>query len=276
MRTFKRVLAVIVIVISALFLLVNIAGLIGVWWAETTAVSAVADVVQITDNIFQRAQTRVDQLNTRVGEAQQGVRNLETELRNAGDKVTDTNLVLATVTALTDKDVTPSLDRLQTASDNFNETLDDLDRTLRMLDRLTAGGSRMGDVVDKLRGAISSIRDLQQDLRDMRQALQDKKAETVAQLVDRLSAPIQRVDNRLGVVQGRLTTVSSDITEGRARLVTLQSRVDTALLLLAIAFTLVILWGILALIALILYAIAFLTGRDPIRRWYATEPATTG
>lgn len=273
MRTFKRILAVIVIVISAIFLLVNVAGLIGVWWAQATAVGVVADVVQISDTILQRTQVRVDQLTTRVGEAQQGVKNLETTIRDTGEKVTDTNLALATVNALTDKDVTPALERLQTASENFNETLDDLDRTLRMLDRLTVGPSRMGDLVDKLRAVLTSVRDLQQDVRDMRQALQEKKAETVAQLVDRITGPIQRVDNRLATTQTRLGGVSADITEGRARLVRLQSQVNTALLLLAIALTLVILWGILALIALILYAVAFLIGRDPIAGWYASQAA---
>lgn len=273
MRTFKRVLAVIVIIISAVFLLVNIAGLVGVWWGQRTAVGVVADVVQITDTIFQRTQVRVDQLNTRVVEAQQGVQKLDSVIRTTGEKVTDTNLALATINALTEQDVTPAVERLQTASDNFNETLDDLDRTLRMLDRLSVGPSRMGDTVDKLRGVLASIRDLQQDLRDMRQALQEKKADTVAQIVQRLTAPVQRVDNRLTTVQGRLNTVSADITQGRARLVAIQSEINTALLLLALGLTFVILWGILALIALILYAVAFLTGRDPIAGWYTVKAA---
>ncbi len=272
MRTFKRVLAVIVIVISVAFILVNIAGLAGVWWTEATAVGIVTDVVRFSDTLLQRTQVGVDRLNSRVGEVQVGVKNLEAQIRQTGDKVTDTNLVFATLQAATDKDITPAVERLQSTTESLNDTLDDLDRTLRMLDRLTSGDNRINNTVDRLRGVLTVVRDVQQDVQDYRQALQQKKEDTVSTVVDRVTQPVQRLDNRLTTVQERLANTSAEITDGRARLERIHSTVNLALFLLALALTFVILWGILALIALILYSVSFLTGRDPIARWYASAP----
>ena len=273
MWTFRKVLAVIVIIISALLILVNLAGLMGVWWTEATVMGIISDAVTLTDTIFQRTQVGVDRLNTRLGDVQTGVRNVETELRQVGDKVTETNLVLATLQAATERDITPAVDRLQAATENLNETLDNLDRTLRLLDRMTRGDNSVNNTVSNLRTVLAFVQDVQQDVQDLRQALQNKKQEAVSDTVDRVTRPIQRLDDRLGVAQGRLTTASTNIADGRERLARLHSNINLALFLLALALTFVILWGILALLALILYAVAFLRGHDPIARWYTAQTA---
>ncbi|MGE5601600.1 MAG: hypothetical protein ACM30E_01035 [Nitrososphaerales archaeon] len=282
MKTAKKVVAVIVMVLSAVLLLVMLASIAGTWWGQGQLKGVVTNVSASADNILERTQGAAGQINTVVSNSQGRVDEAVATIQNAGATVEETNLVLAAAEKVLDTDLTPAVERINERVSDTRDTIAIIDQTISLWKRLP--GARDNELLAKADELIGKVKALQQAVADLRANIQAAKSRVTTEAVNKLTTPLNRVSTALGSVSSDLTTFGQRIDEERAQLAALTSQVLTWITVGAVVLTLAFLWMALAQFGLFVHAYGVFTGRDPLARWHkgkesdgtAPAPQATG
>jgi hypothetical protein len=271
MKTFSKVVSVLVMIISALLVIVMLAGIYGVWWGNSQLRGIVTDVVTLADGTLERAQTVVGEVNDRVVRSQGRLDGVATLITKAGATVEQTNLAVVAAEELLDRDLTPAMEQLAERVTGLRDTIAMLDRTVSLWQLSPrSGDSKVLSTVDAVIGKFTT---LDQTLTETRASIKAAKTQATETVVSTLTDPINRVTDRLGAVSGNLTELAQAIDAQQAELLVLRDRLHRLITLLAIVFTLAFLWMALAQLGLFVHAYGVFTGRDPLARWHGAKNA---
>jgi hypothetical protein len=271
MQVLKKIVAAIVMVISALLLLAFLAGIVGTWIVRNDAIRVVGNVVTLADHSLQRAQTGLGQMRTEVGDVQTKLDSTVTGLESAGDRVDQTNLALVAAEALLNKDLTPGLQRLQDQVSDVRDRVAVIDDTIRVLQVLPM--TRQNPLVDAADALVERLKTFDQNVQETRQAVQAAKTEVTQEAVATVTAPLKRASTAAGGVNDRLGELDSRLAATQVEVHTLQQRFNSLVTLLAAIGTLACLWLALAQLGLFVHALGVFTGRDPLARWHRARSA---
>jgi hypothetical protein len=272
MRTFAKVVAVIVMILSAILFIAMLGGVFGTWWLRGQAVEVVTAVAASGDQALARGQELVGQANQIVQKGQGEVTKVTTGINNAGATAQDTNLVLTAAEAIFDKDLSPAVQRVQERGQDLRTTVAIVDQTVSLWRRLPGqNGSKLLDTVDELINTLTSI---SQSINEARASLQQAKAERIDQLVTTLTAPLEKINTSLANVSARLDQSDQRLAQGREDLVALRDRINNAITWAAVIGTFALFWMALAQLALFVHAYGVFTGRDPLGRWHKRGEAS--
>jgi predicted nucleic acid-binding Zn-ribbon protein len=266
MKTVRRVVSVLVMVVSALLLIATLAGIFGVWWGNSQLRGIVTDVATLADGMLERAQTAVDQVNTRVAQSQGKLEMVTTGITKVGATVEQTNLALVAAEELLGRDLSPTMERLTERVADLRDTLALADQTIGRLQRLPGSEDRrLLATADTVVGSITTVG---QDLAELRGNIQGAKTQATVTVVNTLTDPLNRVSDRLVALSGQLTQLEQAIDSQQAALLVLRERLHGLITLVAIILTLAFLWLALAQLGLFVHAYGVFTGRDPLARWH--------
>jgi hypothetical protein len=269
MNIAKKIAAVLVMVLSALLLIVMLAGVAGTWWGQGQLKGVVTQLSAATDQALERSQLAVAQINTVVTNGQARVDEAVTNVAQAGATIEQTNLALAAAEKLLDTDLTPTVERVTERTADVQATIAMIDRTISMLQLLSGGeDSKLLTLADDV---IEKVKTLQQSVADFSSNVQGAKSQATAQAVEKLTAPLNRVSTGLGAVSTDLAALDERIGSRQVQLATLTSQVLTGITLAAVALTLGFIWMALAQLALFVHAFGIFTGRDPLARWHKAK-----
>jgi signal transduction histidine kinase len=282
MEIVKKVVAVIVMILSVVLLLAMLAGVAGAWWGQGQLKGIVVDVSTAADAVLERSQAAVGQLNTVVGNTQGRVNEVVANIEKAGTNVEQTTLVLVAAERLLDTDLTPAVERVTQTVSDIRDTVTIIESTIRLWQRLP--GARDNELLATADTAVQKIRGLQQAVADTRTQIQTAKSQITAEAVGRLTTPLDRVSGALSTVGADLAQLDQRIDAEQAQLATLTSQVLTAITIGAVVLTFAFLWMALAQLGLFVHAYGIFTGRDPLARWHnrkgqgasASVPQATG
>ncbi len=266
MNVVKKVVAVLVMVLSVLLLLVMLAGIGGVWWGQGQLKGAVTSLSTAANTALTSASGAVTQVDTVVQTSQGRVDEAVTNITAAGTKVEESKVALAAAEKLLDTDLTSGLQRVTERVSDLRATISVIDQTVSLMQRLPGG--RDNQLLTTADAVIAKLKELDQAVQDFRTSVQDAKAQATAAVVEKVTTPLNRVSARLGEVSTDLATLNQRIAEEQSALATLTGQVLTGITLGAIVLTLAFLWMALAQLALFVHAWGIFTGRDPLARWH--------
>ena len=266
MRTFAKIVAVLVMALSVILFIAMLGGVFGTWWVRGQAVSVVTSVAAIGDQALARGQEIVSEASQIVQTGQGEVQKVADGVNKAGATAQDTNLVLTAAEAIFDKDLTPAVTRVRERGQDLRATIAVVDQTVSLWRRLPGqSDSKLLDTVDEL---VATLQSISQSIDDARAALKQAKTEKVDQIVTALTAPLNRINTGLGQVGARLELSNQRLAQGRDELAAVRDRINNALTLAAVLGTFALLWMALAQVALFVHAYGVFTGRDPLARWH--------
>ncbi len=273
MKVVKKIVSIIVMVISAVLLIASLGGVAGSWWVRGEAVRIVADLTVLADRSLERAQGAVDQAGQLVQRSKDTIDQLSTSIKDTGASVEETRVVLVAAEALFDTDLSPAVQRLTELSQDVRDTVAVIDQTLTLWRLSPIGGD--GQLLDIADAIVEKIQALGQILTDARQAIKDAKSAGIDKITEFLTGPLDNSSNKLGALSGELGQVSQRVDEEQANLPILRDRINTAITLVAVGLTLIFLWLALSQWGLFVHAYGVFTGRDPLARWHkrAAVPA---
>ncbi len=266
MQVVKKVAAVLVMILSALLLIVMLAGIAGAWWGQGQLRGLVTEVAATLDATLERSQNAVNQIDKLVVAAQGRVDVASTNVTKAGTKIEETNLALVALEKLLDQDLSPTVEQITQRASDTRDTLTLAESTIRLMSLVP--GSSDNKLLNLANEVIQKIRALDQAIQDARASIQGAKSQATADVVGKLTTPLGKVSEALGGVSADLAATSQRIDERQSQLAALADRVRLVITLLAVGFTLGLLWMALAQLALFVHAYGIFTGRDPLARWH--------
>jgi hypothetical protein len=256
---FKRVLGIIVIVISVIVLVVSLGGVVGTWVVRADVARLVGDVVIQVDAALQSAEDGVSRVNSQLDQTRSNITALNTTINTIGDKVEENNVILQAIDQIAGTSLAPAMDNLQkTAADLYDKVVA-VNSKVETLSQIPPFRGE-GDILDKVSNVLTGVQEAMQNLANFSQALSDAKSSITQNTVAVLTAPLNNLDNSLQNIQTAATGVQQTLNDIQTSLATFESTVIFWLNLAAVLITLLLLWIALSQYSLILHGWAMFKG----------------
>jgi len=238
---FKRILLYAAIVISIIFLLLGLAGIIGGWVIN----KPVTDTIQAVLISFDTALQRMEEVSVNAGaalsETSAALETADQRVQEAGEELADTNLILEAVSLIVGEDIEPNTDRVR---DNFVAIYD----TVVAIEEAIEAISSIPFVNLEIPGSeeIASIRtgmeEIAAGVAELKDEIQQRREERAENLVEAIGTPINRLNGRVEEMASRIAGIEARLGLAIERTEQVNSRVPLWIDIVSILNTLLFGW----------------------------------
>jgi hypothetical protein len=261
----KRILVGVVMVLTLVGLIVNMAELVGVWAAYGPTRNSVITVSNTLTQALQVADKGLTRINGYVTTARQTLTDVNNTAAQLGDRAKTNSPLITTLSQRVDTKLVPVLEKAQTTASTIH------DATLKVNSALEALNRFPGVTVPTLNGQLTGISDRAQEAQsaaqDLRVTLANIKAGTVTKAETAVMKITARIDAPLARIQALINTYQGKVANVQDRLTSSTNSILTWLLVIAIAWTILLIVFAGALLLLFLVCLQFIIhGRFPSLR----------
>jgi len=240
---FKRILLYAAIVISIIFLLLGLAGIIGGWVIN----KPVTETLQTVLTSFETALTRVEEVSVNAGaalsETSTALGNADQRVQEAGEELADTNLILEVVSLIVGEEIEPNTDR---ARDSFVSIYD----TVVAIEEAIAAINAIPFLNIEIPGSeeIASIRTGMEEIAvgvaELKDEIQQKREDRADNVVEAISAPINRLNIRVDEMSAKISDIETRLGLAIDRAEQVNSKIPLWIDIVSILNTLLFAWFI--------------------------------
>lgn len=253
-NTLKRILYVTAMVLAVVTLALSLAGIIGAWVLRSELHGTIDVVSRLGVTSLQRARNLVARIDPPLAKAQTTVQSAQAQVRDNGQKLQDTNLIIAGAERLLNQDLSVEVNTLTTTLTAASDAIQSAEDTLNALSRIPFVSGDAG-VIGEARSLLNEIQAIEQSLRDARQALQTRKDQAVQSVVDALLAPLDALDSRLTSLSSRSQSLQSRLNVAETRVPVVAEQAKSAITLAVIGTTLSLVWAIISQVIVFIFAL---------------------
>lgn len=241
----KKFLSVAAILFSGLFLVLSLAGIVGVWVGRSYVNRALNNIFDVAGQVRLETSARIDEMIARREDLRLELNDLSQQIASAAQQIEANPVVFEAIDRLMEGRLAPALAETDAAGRRLYADLAGLNAAVTAMNSTFLFRNQEG-TLDELSAFLGSLLDdlqqLDRDFRRLESALLSRKAERVQALasslqsvVEDMDARIAKTQSRLEAVQTRLENLQTEMDAGRARLLNL-------ITLLAVILTAVLAW----------------------------------
>lgn len=241
MPIFKRILWYAAIVISSLFLLLGLAGIIGGWAINKPLTDTILAVLVSFDEALHRMEEASSKASAALSESSAALEDADQRLQEAGEELADTSILLEVISRLVGEDIQPNMD--QTA-ENIRAVYD----TVVAIEEAIAAINTIPFVDLEIPGGeeVASIRTGMEEMAvtvsELREEVQQRREERAEKLVERISAPVNTLNSRVEEMETKIIDIEARLGLAIERIDQVQSRVPLWIDVASILNTLLFGW----------------------------------
>jgi chromosome segregation ATPase len=249
----RRILYIVIMSLAVVTLLLSVAGIIGAWVARSELHQTLDVVSRLSFTALQRSRNLVARIDPPLAKAQTAVQSATAQVREGGQTLQDTNLIIAGAERLLNQDLSVEVNTLTTTVTAASEALQSAEDTLNALARLPFVDGNTG-VIGDARQLIDEMQAIEQSLRDTREALQTRKDQAIQTVVETLTTPLDRLDERLTSLGNRSQSIQTRLNNAENRVPVITSQAKTAITLVVVIITLALIWTIISQVIVFVFA----------------------
>ncbi len=261
----KRILVGIVMVLTLVGLLVDMAELVGVWAAYGPARNSVITVSNTLQQGLQVADQGLTRADGYVTQARQALTEVNTQAAQLGDRAQANSPVLSALSQRVETRLAPVLAQAQTTASSIHDAALKVNGALEALDRFP--NVSVPTFSDQLVAISDRAQEAQSAVQDLRITLANAKAGAVTKVETAVTKITARIDTPLTKIQSLINTYQAKVTSAQERVTSTTNSILTWLLVSAIAVTILCLIVAAGLLLLFLVCLQFVIhGRFPSLR----------
>jgi chromosome segregation ATPase len=266
---FKRILALLVMIICVGVTIASVVGIFRVWTINESLTESLLTILAPVERSLERLEESTARVNSQVGATRDSLTNIETEIENRGQKVEDQDLFLLVMEEAVGEELVP-------VTDNLHQTVQGLDETITTIQDAVEAANTIPLVsipvpeLERLQQLSKTVAEIEVAVEALKGNLQDRKVEATENTVDHLTQPISRVDNGLDELQETLTPLEERLLEIKETTTWLKQQIPIWLDRLSIILTFMLLWLILSQVSLFIHAYYFFSGRQLMVKYGGT------
>lgn len=240
---FKRILLYAAIVISILFLLLGLAGIIGGWVINKPVTETIQTVLTSFDTALQRMEEVSINAGAALSETTAALETANQRVQEAGEELADTSLILEAVFLIVGEDIEPNTNR---ARDNFVAIYD----TVIAIEEAIAAINSIPFINLEIPGSeeIASIRtgmeEIAVGLTELKDEIQQRREARAENLVEAISTPINRLNTRVEEMAARIAGIEARLGLAIERTEQVNSQIPLWIDIISILNTLLFAWFI--------------------------------
>lgn len=236
----KRILAVIAIVISLVFLIVCIGGIVFSWSINTPLTETTTRVLTGFERVLQAADNGLERVDTRLSEAQTNVQTFEDRIQEAGETLSETSIVYQVLDRTVGDELFPKIETagetVRSVADSvvaFNETLEAINEIPRV---------EVPTLTEDLQRASDRMAEIQSDVEETRAELRSIREEAVSKPVNAITERTQRISTGLENVQAITSEAQFNIEQNQESISEVRESVPGFFDLISAILTFIFLW----------------------------------
>lgn len=263
-----RVGGLVIVILSIILLVLNVAGIFGVWVANEPVTNTILNVLTPVEQTLDLTADLLDRISTGLERSRGVVDTIDAIAQTLGDSVEDNRLILNLISKALGEELGPLV-----------ETTGDVVRTAEAAATTIQNGLEIADALPFISlddGQLESTRiarmatrvsDLSTTVGELDSTVQETRSETAAELVSRITGRTSEISAFLDEIQAEVDGYQAQISELQERVVALKARIPLWIDISSIAITLLLLWLALSQVSIFFHGWSFFTGQDLLARW---------
>ncbi len=270
MQNLKRVLAVIVMVISALALVLSLTGIVGAWIVRAQLATGLVDIATQAEARATRAKQGVDRLDAALSRARDQVLGVERDVQALGADLDQNRPLLSGISERLGLELGPLFDSAREIMTTIREAVTAVNSAIEAINAIPFISIPVPEM-EKLEKLSQDIDSLRAQVQDLRTAIDQRRSEIIQGAVSIVTTPTSQIGATLGEMQATVSGYSEQLGSVQERLSNFKSAIGGWLTWTAVIFTLILLWFAFSQAGLLVLGWRFFSGRDLL----AHEPQQT-
>jgi signal transduction histidine kinase len=237
----KKLLLWAAIVIAALFLLLGLASVVGVWAVNTPVTNTVLAILQPIDNALHRLEAVSGEVATTLSTASASLDEADQRVQELGAGLAETNLVKEALTRILDVDLKQKVGKANDSVRSIYDTVVAVEETINTINAIpflsleVPGSEEMASIRIGMEEMATSAQEL-------RQENQQRREDRAENLVAAITTPLDRLNGRVDEMQSRMTNAEARFGQAIERMDDLQGKVPGWIDMASIVATLLLAW----------------------------------
>lgn len=267
----KRIVAVIVMILSVLVLALSVAAVIGAWAINGPVTDSILGILTSVESTVHVADTTISNFSARIDQAQAVVNEIEDRVVALGQEANPSELVVNLISEIVDRDLQPIIEDMRETIRSIEDLANGIKTTIEALNSLPFVSLQI-PALDKVLEVAETVSTLSTKVEELQAAIDARIAGAIDELVDVVTGITSSIDGLLSQAQASLAEYSARLAQVEAGVATLKSTIPGMIDALSLALTL--LWGWMAIsqAGLFVLGLSFYNGRDLLARWRDVPP----
>ena len=267
----KRIVAVIVMILSVLVLALSVAAVIGAWAINGPVTDSILGILTSVESTVHVADTTISNFSARIDQAQAVVNEIEDRVVALGQEANPSELVVNLISEIVDRDLQPIIEDMRETIRSIEDLANGIKTTIEALNSLPFVSLQI-PALDKVLEVAETVSTLSTKVEELQAAIDARIAGAIDELVDVVTGITSSIDGLLSQAQASLAGYSARLAQVEAGVATLKSTIPGMIDALSLALTL--LWGWMAIsqAGLFVLGLSFYNGRDLLARWRDVPP----
>ncbi len=257
MAAFKRILAVIVLILAIVGVLAMLAGVVGSWVVRNKVTAVTLDLLTVGETAVAATSGSLNRIDDRLDASQERIGTLEMNVTEAGEGLKETSIVMTVISNTIGTELTPSIGQAKETAVTVKETTFALDQAITAVNELPFinldgfVATLISDVADGIIALENRVEELSQEVRARRE-------NRVNEGVDFVTSYTTDLSSRIGDLQSKINEADARLGETSADLAALKISLPRTFTLITLAVNFVLLFIALAFASLIIHAWTFI------------------
>ena len=218
---FKRILAIIIILIAAIGFLANATGLVGIWVVRQPARDTVTALATF--------------VNGKLGLVDQALVRVNNAVSKLSDRLEENSPLLTSLTGVVRDDLAPTIAEMRAQAIALHDGIVSINAALGMLNSF--GFITVPTFTDELSAVSERVDSVQSDVQELRLAIHDARMGASANLIVAVTAQTIKTDNMIAQIKSTAVKYQDAVAEKRKQVTDLSQRLLRVINLFAVSLT---------------------------------------
>lgn len=238
---FRRILLYTAMVISIIFLLLGLAGIIGVWAINTPATETVLAILEPIDLALQRMELASQRAGGALSETSAALENADQRVQEMGETVAETSLIREAVSRIVDEDVQTRVGETRENIRALYDTLGAIEEAIQAINAIPFVGLEVPGS-EEIAAVRTGMEEIATGVAELSDEVQQRREERAENLVERLSRPINRLNTRVEELQTNIADTEARLGLAIERIDNIQNQVPLWIDIVSVVDTLLLAW----------------------------------
>jgi hypothetical protein len=265
MQIAKRILAVVVMVVSILVLVLSLAGIAGTWIVRARIHTVVVDIVAGAEARAANVKQGLDQLDMALTQARDDVAAVEQDVQAFGADLDQNKPLLTSIADRLGLDLAPLIDKAREIMATIRETAAAVSSIVDAVNALPFISKPIPEL-EALNELSQKVEAFETDVQNLRTTIDQRRSEIIGGAVSLITTPTSQIQGTLGEMQATVSGYRQQIDTVQAGLSSFRSAIGGWLTWTAVILTLILLWLAFSQAALLVLGRRAFSGQDLLPR----------
>ena len=237
----KKVLLWAAIVVAAVFLLLGLAGIVGVWVVNTPVTETILAILEPIDNTLQRLEVISGEAGVALTEVSTSLNEADERVNELGAGLSQTNLVREALNQILEVDLEEKADKAGQGVRSIYDTLVAIEETVNAINAIPFLDVEVPGSTE-IAGIRTGMEEMAASVDELREENQRRREERAENLVTAISTPLNRLNDRVDQLQTRMTNSEARFGQAVENMDVLQGKVPRWIDIASIVASLLLAW----------------------------------